>query len=44
VTREVAAYVRIDNLTNATYESVLGYPGTPRSVVVGARFNVSAGK
>jgi hypothetical protein len=42
--REVAAYVRIDNLTNVTYESVLGYPGTPRSVVAGVRFNVPAGK
>ena len=26
------------------YESVLGYPGLPRSVVAGVRFNVSARK
>jgi len=44
LTREVAAYLRIDNLTNVTYESVLGYPGTPRSVVAGVRLNVAAGK
>jgi outer membrane cobalamin receptor len=44
VTREVAAYLRIDNLTNTTYESALGYPGMPRSVVAGVRFNVTAGK
>jgi hypothetical protein len=43
-TRDVAAYLRIDNLTDATYESVLGYPGLPRSVVAGVRFNVGSGK
>ena len=32
--------VRIDNLTNESYESVLGYPGLPRAARVGARFNV----
>jgi vitamin B12 transporter len=40
VSRDVAAYLRIDNLTDATYESVLGYPALPRSVVAGLRFNV----
>jgi outer membrane cobalamin receptor len=44
VSREVAAYLRIDNLTDAVYESVLGYPGLPRSVVAGVRFNVGARK
>jgi outer membrane cobalamin receptor len=44
VSRDVAAYLRIDNLTDAVYESVLGYPGLPRSVVAGVRFNVSARK
>lgn len=44
VSREVAAYLRIDNLTNAVYESVLGYPGLPRSVVAGLRFNVGTRK
>jgi hypothetical protein len=42
LSREVAAYLRIDNLSDATYESVLGYPGLPRSVVAGVRVNVSA--
>ncbi len=42
VSREVAAYLRIDNLTDTVYESVLGYPGLPRSVVAGVRFNISA--
>ena len=42
LSRVVAAYLRIDNLTDATYESVLGYPALPRAVVAGIRFNVSA--
>jgi outer membrane cobalamin receptor len=44
VTRDVAAYLRIDNLTDAVYESVLGYPGLPRSIVAGVRFNVGTRK
>jgi outer membrane cobalamin receptor len=44
VNRDVAAYLRIDNLADAVYESVLGYPGLPRSVVGGVRFNISAGR
>ena len=44
VSRDVAAYLRIDNLTDAVYESVLGYPGLPRSVVAGLRFNVGMRK
>ncbi|MCU1384788.1 MAG: btuB 1, partial [Acidobacteria bacterium] len=42
VSRDVAAYLRVDNLTDAVYESVLGYPALPRSVVAGVRFNISA--
>lgn len=42
--RSTTAFARIDNLTDATYESALGYPGLPRAVVGGIRFNVSAGK
>ena len=41
---DVAAYVRIDNLANASYESVLGYPALPRSVVAGVRFDIAAGR
>jgi vitamin B12 transporter len=44
VSRDVTAYLRIDNLADAVYESVLGYPGLPRSVVAGVRFNISAGR
>jgi vitamin B12 transporter len=44
VNRNVAAYVRIDNLTDAAYESVLGYPGLPRSAVAGLRVNLAARK
>jgi outer membrane cobalamin receptor len=44
LSRDVAAYVRIDNLANASYESVLGYPALPRSVVAGVRFNIAAGR
>lgn len=42
VGRGVAAYLRIDNLTDTVYESVLGYPGLPRSVVAGVRVNLAA--
>jgi vitamin B12 transporter len=37
---QVAAFLRIDNLTDTAYENVLGYPGQPRSVVAGFRFNL----
>ena len=42
LSREIAAYARIDNLAGTSYESVLGYPGLPRSVTAGVRFNISA--
>jgi vitamin B12 transporter len=38
--RNASAFVRIDNLSDTTYESALGYPGLPRSAVGGVRFNV----
>ena len=44
VGRDVSAYLRIDNLTDTVYESVLGYPGLPRSAVAGVRFNIAARK
>ena len=44
LSRDVAGYVRIDNLANASYESVLGYPALPRSVVAGVRLNIAAGR
>ena len=40
--QDVAAYLRVDNLTDARYESVLGYPALPRSVVAGLRFHIAA--
>jgi outer membrane cobalamin receptor len=33
-------FIRVDNLTDELYESALGYPGSPRSVVVGMRFTI----
>jgi len=33
-------FVRVGNLTDARYESVLGYPALPRAVVAGARLRV----
>ncbi len=37
----LTAFVRGDNVGDREYESVLGYPGLPRAVVIGARFNVA---
>ena len=34
----VTAFVRANNITDTTYDSVLGYPGMPRTFMVGARF------
>ena len=36
---ELTLFLRIDNLTDAVYESALGYPGLPRAFVAGGRFN-----
>jgi outer membrane cobalamin receptor len=36
--RGVTAYVRANNVTDTTYDAVLGYPGLPRTVIAGARF------
>jgi vitamin B12 transporter len=40
--RMLSVYLRIDNLGDTVWDSALGYPGLPRAVVVGARFNLSA--
>ena len=37
-----SVYARVDNLTNEAYEGALGYPGLPRALVLGARFNLGA--
>jgi vitamin B12 transporter len=34
---QLVAYVRGDNVGDTEYDSALGYPGLPRSIVVGAR-------
>ena len=39
---ELTVFARIDNLANETYETALGFPGLPRSAVIGARFAVGA--
>ncbi len=36
----VSLFFRVDNLTDEAYERALGYPGTPRSVVLGTRFQL----
>jgi len=38
--RIATIYVRGDNLFDEEYEGALGYPGLPRSAVVGLRFNL----
>jgi outer membrane cobalamin receptor len=38
--RAATVYVRANNVTDTEYDSVLGYPGMPRQVMVGAKFNV----
>jgi hypothetical protein len=37
-------FVRGDNIGDTEYQSVLGYPGLPRAVVAGVRFNVGASR
>jgi vitamin B12 transporter len=39
IDRTATAYLRFNNLTDTTYESALGYPGMPRSVMAGLRFD-----
>ena len=39
VHQDLTLFLRIDNLTNEMYDSALGYPGLPRAVVTGGRFN-----
>ena len=38
--RGLTLFVRADNIANTTYESALGYPAMPRTVMAGARFSV----
>jgi outer membrane cobalamin receptor len=40
VGRGISVYVRGNNITDTEYDSVMGYPGMPRTVMVGARFDV----
>lgn len=37
---ELAVFARMDNLANETYETALGFPGLPRSAVIGIRMAV----
>jgi hypothetical protein len=41
-TSEVTLFLRTNNLGDTAYESALGYPGSPRSLMLGARFNIRA--
>ena len=38
--RAATIYFRADNIFDEEYEGALGYPGMPRSVMVGVRFNL----
>ena len=38
--RDLTLFLRIDNLTDELYDSALGYPGLPRAVVAGGRFDI----
>ena len=38
--RDLTLFLRIDNLANEMYDSALGYPGLPRAVVAGGRFDI----
>ena len=40
--KALSLFLRVDNLADTAWDSALGYPGLPRAVVVGARFNVGA--
>lgn len=37
---DLTLFVRIDNVTDETYEGALGYPGLPRGAMAGARFAI----
>lgn len=37
---ELTLFLQVENLTDEVYDSALGYPGLPRSVMVGGRFNL----
>ena len=38
----LTVFVRGDNVGDTVYENALGYPGLPRGVMAGVRFNVGA--
>ena len=40
VRSDLTLFLRIENLTDEAYESALGYPGLPRAVVAGGRFDI----
>ena len=41
VDRRASVYFRVNNVSDTDYDSALGFPGLPRSAMVGVRFNVS---
>ena len=41
---DLTLFLRAENLTDAEYESALGYPGLPRAFVLGGRFNLGLGR
>lgn len=43
LTPQLAWFARADNVANVAYQSALGYPGLPRSVMTGARLSLGGG-
>jgi outer membrane receptor protein involved in Fe transport len=41
VDRRATVFVRVNNIGDTKYDSLLGYPGTPRNAMVGVRFDVA---
>ncbi len=42
--KQLTLYIRANNVTDTTYDSALGYPGLPRSIVAGAQFALGGGR
>jgi outer membrane receptor protein involved in Fe transport len=40
--REATLFLRVNNVGDTEYDGALGYPGMPRTAMVGVRFNVGA--
>jgi outer membrane receptor protein involved in Fe transport len=41
VQRQAHVFLRVNNVGDTEYDTALGYPGLPRSAMVGVRFNIA---